>query len=343
MKAARLHGARDLRIDDLPEPGRPGPGEALVEVRAVGVCGSDIHYYNEGGIGTTRLEAPMVVGHEPAGVVLEVGEGVSHVQPGDRVAIDPAMPCGTCENCRLGHPNLCPDIRFFGSAPVDGALRERLVHPVECLFALPDELSLVAGALCEALGVAIHAVDLGHLRPGVSVAIAGCGPVGLMALQVARCAGAAGVFVSDPVPERRAVARSLGADLAIDAADDFAAAVAAATNGRGVDVAFDCATSNVTQAQCCELAKLGGTVVLCGIPPVEEFCLQHSVARRKGLTIKFARRMKHTYPRALELARRGLVQLDALATHRYPLAQVVAAFETAAAMRDGVVKAVIEW
>lgn len=344
MKAARLHGPHDLRVDELPEPSAPGPGEVLLEVTAVGICGSDLHYWQHGGIGDTRLVHPLVMGHEPAGVVLAVGDLVTGLRRGSRVAIDPAVPCGYCEWCAAGHPNLCPNVAFFGSPPTDGALRERLVHPAQCCFELPDGLTAVDGALCETLGVAIHAVDLSHLHPGQSAAVIGCGTVGLMCLQVARCAGAAPLYAVDLLHHRLQVALSLGADHAIDASEmDATQAIEALSGGRGVDVAFDCATSNETPAQACAIAKIGARVVLCGIPPHDRFTLSHASARRKGLTIKFARRMKHAYPRAIKLATRGLVELDMLATHRFGLDQTAAAFELAAARRDGVVKAMIEF
>lgn len=344
MKAARLHGPHDLRIDELPDPPGPGPGEALVEVTAVGICGSDIHYWEQGGIGDARILHPLIMGHEPAGVVVSVGDNVTHLRRGQRVAIDPAVPCGYCEWCAAGHPNLCPNVAFFGSPPVDGALRERLIHPAECLHPLPDDLTAIDGALCETLGVGLHAVDLSHIHPGQSVAILGSGTVGLMTLQVARCAGASPIFVADLIEHRLNVALSLGADHVIDATGtDPVAAVLSVTDGRGVDAAFDCATSNETPGQCCELVKIGGRVVLCGIPDADAFCLSHATARRKGLTIKFARRMKHVYPRAIHLAERGMVQLDALATHRFAIEDSARAFALAAARSDGVVKAVVEF
>jgi L-iditol 2-dehydrogenase len=343
MKAARLHGPHDVRIDRVPPPGPPGPGEALVEIRAVGLCGSDLHYWLDGRIGSTALTRPLILGHEPAGVVLAVGDNVTHLGPGARVAIDPAVPCGYCEWCAAGHPNLCPRVTFFGTPPTDGALREQLCHPAECLHELPDNLTFVDGALCETLGVALHAVDLSHLQPGQSAAIIGCGPVGLLTLQVARCAGATPILVAEPVPERLAMARSLGAEAAIDTRElDAVAAIAALTDGRGVDCAFDCATSTTTQQQVCEAVKIGGRVVLSGIPDHDEFTLRHSTARRKGLTIKFARRMKNVYPRAMTLVSRGLIELDVLATHRFALEHTAEALDLAAARREGVIKAVVE-
>ncbi|MBI5832117.1 MAG: alcohol dehydrogenase catalytic domain-containing protein [Armatimonadetes bacterium] len=315
----------------------------MVAVRAVGLCGSDLHYWLDGRIGETRLERPLIMGHEPAGEIVAVGDNVTHVRPGQRVAIDPAVPCGYCEWCAAGHPNLCPHVRFFGSPPTDGALREQLCHPAECLFPLPENLTFTDGALCETLGVAIHAVDLSHLQPGQTAAILGCGPVGLMTLQVARCAGAGPIYVADEVPERLAMAQALGAELAIDVRMvPSERAILDLTDGRGVDAMFDCATSSETPAQCCEGTKIGGRVVLVGIPPENSFTLHHASARRKGLTVKFARRMPAVYPRALHLASRGMVQMDVLATHSFPLDRAPEAFAVAAERRDGVIKAVVE-
>ncbi len=236
MEAARLYGPRAFRLEDQPEPGPPGPGEVLLAVEAVGICGSDVHYYTDGRIGDTLLTHPLILGHEPAGRVLEVGPNVDHLVPGDTVAIDPAVPCGWCEWCASGHPNLCPNVRFFGSPPTDGAFREQLLHPAECCFRLPEDLTAIDGALCETLGIGLHAVDLAHLHPGLSVVVIGCGPVGLMTLQVARCAGATPLIAVDLLPERLAVATSLGANLTIDASgEETVAEVMRLTDGRGAD------------------------------------------------------------------------------------------------------------
>ncbi len=344
MKAARLHGALDLRLEQVPEPPAPGPGEVLLAVRAVGLCGSDLHYWTDGRIGDTPLTDPLIPGHEPAGEVLAVGPGVTGLAPGDRVAIDPALHCGHCEWCLDGNPNLCPHVRFFGTPPIDGALRERLVHPAEALYRLPDGLDFIDGALAEPLGVAVHAVDLAHLRPGQTAAVLGCGPIGLATLLVARLGGAGPIWATDLLAERRATAARLGADDVFEAADGAAVeAILAATGGRGVDVVFECATSVQTQLEATRVAAIGGCVVLVGIPPEDRFELQHSVARRKGLTVKFARRMRAVYPRALALAARVALDLRALATHRFPLEASAAAFELAAAQADGVIKAVVEW
>ena len=212
----------------------PGPGESLVQVTAVGVCGSDLHWYADGGIGDAALDRPLVLGHEFAGVI----RGGS--REGERVAVDPAIPCEACPLCRAGHQNLCPDVGFAGHGRTDGALREFLAWPTELLHPLPDNVSDADGALLEPLGVAMHAIGLGHLRPGASVGVFGCGPIGVLLIRLARLAGAGVVLAADPLPHRRAAAVEFGADEVWDPAggedltDLVARAVGAGAAGPGL-------------------------------------------------------------------------------------------------------------
>src|SRR5215472_17012428 len=216
MKVARLYAVGDLRLADEPAP-EPGPGESLVKVTAVGICGSDLHWWGEAGIGDARLAHPLVLGHEAAGVIEDGPDR------GRRVAIDPAIPCGTCRPCRDGYRNLCLRIRFAGHGSQDGAMREFMTWPAHRLHPLPAGLSDADGAMLEPLGVAIHALDLGHVLLGASVAVAGCGPIGLLLIQVLRAAGAGQITAFEPLPHRRAAATRLGADLAADPAEMTAA------------------------------------------------------------------------------------------------------------------------
>ncbi len=327
MRAARLYGAGDLRLVDEPIP-VPGPGETLVRVRAVGLCGSDLLWFSCGGIGDARLGKPLVLGHEFAGVIA-AGE-----HEGVRVAVDPAVPCGACEMCRKGHPNLCPNLRFAGHAPEDGALREYLAWPSSCLYPLPDRLSDAEGALLEPLGVALHALDLGRVRPGDAVAVLGCGPIGLLLIQLAQAAGADPLLATERLPHRLEAARAQGAR-AFPADGWEAEALLEATAGRGVDVAFEAAGENAAVETAIRAVRPGGRVVLVGIPADDRTSFPASTARRKGLTLLFARRMKHTYPRALRLAETGKLDLRSLITHRFPLGKVPDAF-AAAARREGI-------
>lgn len=325
MREARLHGVSDLRIATVPPPA-PAAGESVVRVTAVGLCGSDLHWFGEGGIGDARLDGPLVLGHEFAGVV----EGGP--LDGRRVAVDPALPCGDCARCREGNPNLCPHIRFAGHGRQDGCLRERVAWPTGLLHPVPPEVSDSAAAMLEPLGVAIHAYDLGHVRLGAAVAVVGCGPIGLLLLQVARAAGAGALVAVEPLAHRRAAAGEVAGTAAHPDADP-AVTTAAAGVPDGVDVAFEVAGTDEAVATAMRLVRPGGRVVLVGIPARDETTFPASTARRKGLTVALVRRMKNTYPRAIRLVQQGSVALDPLVTHRYPLADGVAAFRFAASRR----------
>ena len=330
MKVVRLHAHGELCLHDEPEP-VPVSGEALVRVKAVGVCGSDLHWFSEGEIGDAKLEHPLVLGHEFAG----------EMDDSQRVAVDPAIPCGQCEFCGRGHPNLCEYMIFAGHGGTDGALREYASYPSRCLFPLPDSLSFTDGAMLEPLGVAIHAADLGRLRPGMSVGVFGCGPIGLLIVQLARLSGASNIVATDILPHRVDTAKRFGADQAILAkAGRELEEIRAATEGRGVDVAFEAAGEQEAVDVSVAAVVPGGKVMLVGIPSDDHTSFQASTARRKGLTIKLVRRMKHTYPRAIELVSKGLVDVRSLVTHRFPLEQAAEAFRLAQ-RREGL-KIIIE-
>ncbi|MEV0650452.1 zinc-binding dehydrogenase [Phytomonospora sp. NPDC050363] len=334
MKVARLHGIGDIRVGEEPDP-VPGAGQSLVRVTAIGLCGSDLHWYGEGGIGDAQLSAPLVVGHEFAGVV------ESGPLKGRRVAVDPAIPCHVCELCREGHPNLCLDIGFAGHGVTDGGLRELLVWPSSRLHPLPDNLSDADGAMLEPLGVAVHSLDLGHVRLGDTVAVIGCGPIGLLLIRLARLAGAATVVASDPLPQRREAATRYGADAVFDPASgaDVNEFLREAV-GVGANVVFEVAGSNDAVATSMLAARPGGRVVLVGIPDPDEIAFPASTARRKGLTIALVRRMKEVYPRAIALVEKGQVDVSSLVSDRYTLDEVAEAFKSATARRG--LKTVVE-
>jgi L-iditol 2-dehydrogenase len=334
MQVVRLHGAGDLRLHDEPMPS-PGTGESLVRVTAVSICGSDIHWFAEGGIGDSHVKQPLVLGHEFAGVIAD-GE-----RSGERVAIDPAIACGVCEFCLEGNPNFCTSMRFAGDGKFDGALREYVAWPAHCLFRLPDSIGNAEGALLEPLGVGIHAIDLGHLRPGMSVGIFGCGPIGLLMVQLARMSGATRIIATDKLPHRLQAAQSFGATDVFQAEGGHEnVQILSATCDRGVDVAFEVAGENDAVETAVAVAKRGARVILVGIPADDRTAFNASTARRKGLTIKMVRRMKHTYPRAISLVERGLVDVHSLVTHRFLLTEAKPAL-VEAEKRSGL-KVVIE-
>ena len=323
VRVARLHGVGDVRVADEARPS-PGAGESLVRVTAVGLCGSDLHWFTEGGIGDAQLTHPLVLGHEFAGVI----QGGS--DDGRRVAVDPAFPCGVCRPCLEGNRNLCLAVRFAGHGANDGGLREFLAWPTELLHPIPETLSDADAAMLEPLGVALHAHDLGKPQAGAVVAVIGCGPIGLCLVQLARAAGASHVVAVEPLGHRRAAAVAMGAHDVLDAAvDNIDAALAEATGGRGVDVAFEAAGTDSGVGFAVKAARPGGRVILVGIPGQDSTTFPASVARRKGLTLKLSRRMKETYPRTIRLVDSGLVDVASIVTHTFPLEKTDEAFRAA--------------
>jgi L-iditol 2-dehydrogenase len=336
MRVARLHGVGDIRLTEEPVPEVPAE-HSLVRVTAVGLCGSDLHWYAEGGIGDARLGNPLVIGHEFAGVI----EGGPRA--GEPVALDPAIPCGICELCQEGHRNLCVRIRFAGHGTQDGALREFVAWPTALLHPLPAGFTAADAAMLEPLGVAIHAVDLAHLRVGASVGVFGCGPIGLLLLQVARAAGAATIVAVDPLPHRLEAARRFGADLALtpdEVGDPGTLAERAGGNRYGVHVAFEVAGTDDAVAVAVNAARPGARVVLVGIPAEDRTSFPAGHARRKGLTILLSRRMKEVYPRGITLVRSGRVDVRSVVSAAFPLDEVDKAFKVAVA-RTGL-KVVVE-
>ncbi len=347
MRAARLHGPGDLRLDTVPHPGPPGPGEVLLRVAVTGICGSDLHSFLDARIGDTRVEAPLTLGHEFAGRIEAAGPNAldglfAPIQPGLRVAVDPAQPCGRCESCERGLPNLCHHLQFCGNFPWGGSLCEWMRMPARCCFPVPEAIDDAGAALLEPLGVAIHAIDLARLRVAGSLAILGAGPIGLCLLQVARIAGASPIFITDRFPWRLELAERLGGVPVHCDRENPVARVLKETAGRGVDVAMEAAWADASIEQAAGMSRLGGRVVLVGIPSDDRLELKHSTARRKGLTIALCRRMKHTYPRAIRLVESGAVDLQALISHRFPLERAAEAFALNAAYRDNVVKVMID-
>lgn len=322
MTAVRLHGAGDLRPHEEPVP-VASAGESLVRVGAVGLCGSDLHWFEHGTIGDAQLSTPLVPGHEFAGVVTD------GPLAGRLVAVDPARPCGSCRACIEGHRNLCPTVRFAGHGTNDGALREFLAWPTDLLYPVPAGFTAADAAMLEPLGVAVHAYDLGKVPLGGTVAVVGCGPIGLCLVQLARAAGATRVVAVEPLEHRRAAATDMGADLALAPGPEAEPELAAATGGDGVDVAFEVAGEDAAVALSVVAARPGGTVVLAGIPATDDTSFPASIARRKGLTLKLSRRMKEVYPRAIALVDRGLVDVRSLVTHTYPLDRSEEAFQVA--------------
>lgn len=341
MRAAVLYGPRDLRIEEV---GRPeiGPYDVLVKVSSVGICGSDVHYYTTGRIGEFVVREPMILGHETSGIVETVGAAVTSLSPGDRVALEPGVPCRRCEHCKTGRYNLCPDVRFFATPPVDGSLCEYVVLPADFAYVIPDTLSLDAAALIEPVSVGIHACRRGAVGAGHSVLIAGAGPIGLITLMVAKAFGATRVFVSDVQPHRLQKAKELGAEAVFNVKeDDVVKEVMAATRGAGVDVAIECAGAEGAFRTCLDTAKSGGVVVLVGLGEAETYRVPMVQLTSKEIDVRGVFRYVYTYPLAIELMIAGKLDVEGIISHRFSFHDVHEAMRYAETGVDGALKVMV--
>jgi L-iditol 2-dehydrogenase len=341
MRVAELIGPRLFRLTEAEAPD-PGPGEVQVRVQAVGVCGSDLHSYAEGGIGPTRCAYPMVLGHEPAGVIVKTGAGVSGWQPGDAVACEPALYCYHCAYCMAGHHNVCSNLRFLSTPGEPGFFRDYVNLPARNLLALPSNLGPNEGSVIEPLSVVLHSMKFGQPQPGETAAVFGAGPIGLLTMAVLKLSGVSRVWAIDPVPARRELARRMGADAAIDpGAVDAGRQLLADTGKRGVDMVFDCAAKGASVRQSIEVARSAGRVVFTGIPSELETPIEFHVWRRKELALFQVRRSNHEGEQARDILSSHAALFAPLVTHTRPLGQIDRAFGQLERYEDGVGKIVI--
>jgi L-iditol 2-dehydrogenase len=342
MRAAVLVERGRVEVRDVPAPSL-GPDDVLVAPRAVGICGSDLHLYRHGRIGSSVVAGAMVLGHEPAGEVVEVGAAVPGLAPGDRVIVEPGISCGSCFWCHAGDYNLCPSVRFLGIPPSDGAMCEQVAVPARFVHRLPEAMSWADGAMIEPFAVGLQATKSAGVAPGDSVVVMGAGPIGLMILQAARIHGATTLIAVDVEPRPLELAGRLGATATLDArAPDLAERVRALTDGRGADHAIEAVGVAQSVQGALGLVRRGGTLTLVGIAPEPGVPLDTITIVRTGITVRSSFRYAHVHPAAIALAADGRVDLRALVTHRYPLGDVARAFDDVANRRDGVVKAVVE-
>ncbi|WP_020573931.1 NAD(P)-dependent alcohol dehydrogenase [Actinopolymorpha alba] len=313
MRAAVLRGVKDLVLEERPVP-TPGPREVLIQVRAVGVCGSDVHYYQHGRIGDFVVNAPLVLGHEASGVVVACGPDVTRHSPGQRVSLEPGVPCFTCTQCRLGRYNLCPAMRFFATPPIDGAFCEYVVLHEEFAHAVPDTLSDDAAALLEPLSVGVWSARKARIAPGTRVLITGAGPIGLVALQTARAFGASEVVVTDVRPHRLALARELGATATVDVST-----TSLAEAGVEADVLIECSGHPPAIGGAIRRVGRAGRVVLVGMGG-DEIPLPLAHVQGYEIEVTGTFRYANTWPAAIALAASGQVDLDRLVSHHFGLA-----------------------
>jgi len=341
MKKAVITGPKRIEIIDVDVP-KPGPGQVLVKVLSIGICGSDLHYYAGDQIGDRDISYPMSLGHEFAGDIAQVGPGVTSVKPGDRILAEPALGCGECEWCKAGRINLCPECKFCGSPPVDGALSQYYILDERQAVKIPDDMSYDSALMAEPLANLIHAFGMCRFEPADTVSIIGCGPIGLLLLQLVRRAGPSEIFVAEKVGYRLEHARRLGADVCIDAAEkDAAEEILAATGGRGVDLAVEAAGDVQAIGQCIEVAKRGGFVLIEGIPGETTIPFDIRTARRKELTVQLCRRCPDPPHKALTMIHDKTIDVDSLITHHFPIGESAGAYRLVYDYTEGAVKVIV--
>jgi L-iditol 2-dehydrogenase len=341
MKAAFLHGLKDIRIQDLEVP-EPRDDEVLIKIAANGICGSDVHFYLEGKLGPFVVDRPYIPGHEASGTIEKVGTEVRNVAPGDRVVLEPGIPCRRCRLCKQGRYNLCPDVVFLSAPPVNGTFAQYVAVPWDFVYPIPDSLEFEQAALIEPAAVGVHAANRAGITAGMSVTILGLGPIGLIALQCARAFGATDIVAVDIEPSRLEFAQSLGATTVIDARrEDTVQAVRRAAKGEGTDVVLETAGSVTTTQQTVQVAGRGGVVVQVGWP--EDNVLPYDIAAvmEKELDIRGLNRYANAYAQAIDLTASGRLDLRSLITHRFPFEQVADAFAFVSRRESGVIKTVV--
>ena len=343
MKAAFLTAIRELEIREVPDPKIQAADEVLLRIDTVGICGSDVHYYNEGNIGSLVVEYPCMTGHECGGTVAEVGGGVTGLKVGDRVAVDPLITCGKCDQCVIGRRHTCRNQRFLacpGQAP--GAIAELLVMPQDCCYVIPDSVSFEEAALCEPLAIGVYAHALSGMAPAHTAAILGSGSIGLCVLAAIRAAADSPVYMTDLLAERVAFAKNYGANWAGNPEKEDIVAAILEHQPKGLDIVFECAGEQDTIDQAVDLLKPGGRLMLVGIPETPRISVVIDVARRHELTIQNVRRQNECVQPAIDLIASGRIDVKPLATHRFTLDQTKEAFDLVLGYSDGVIKAMVE-
>ena len=341
MKVAVMNGIGQMGFIERDIP-TPGPDEVLVKLEYVGICGSDMHYYETGAIGKYVVKPPFVLGHEPGGRVVEVGENVRHLKVGDRVALEPGKTCGHCEFCRKGEYNLCPDVIFFATPPVDGVFQEYVAHEAALCFKLPDNVSTMEGALIEPLAVGFHAANQGGAHAGQTAVVLGAGCIGLVSMMALKVEGVSKVYVVDLMEKRLEKAIELGADGVINGREqDAVEAVMQLTGGRGCDLVIETSGTEICTRQAISMTRKGATIVLVGYSKSGEMTLPLSLALDKELTFKTVFRYRHIYPMAIDAVAAGKVNLKGIVTDIFDFDDIQNAMDKSVSDKNNIVKAVV--
>jgi L-iditol 2-dehydrogenase len=342
MKAVFLTGVRTIEVRETPAPRIVRDDDVIVRSRAVGVCGSALHYYESDRVGADKVAYPFIPGHECAGVVAEVGPAVTRVKPGDTVVIEPAVSCGACDQCRTGRPHTCRKLLFLGHyGELTGGMAEVTRAPERNCVPLPARMTAVQCALAEPLSIALYAAGLAGSVRGKTAAVLGTGPIGLCVIMALKADGSGAVYATEKVEPRRAAATTAGADWTGDPDREDVVAEIAARDSLGLDIVFECCGDQSALDQAVALLRPGGTLVVVGIPLEPRISFDSSKARRREIRVQNVRRQNKCLERAVGMIHAGRIKVDFLVTHTFPLEEAVKAYEIAAARRDGVIKAIV--
>lgn len=342
MKVAVMNGIGKMGYVERPIP-TPADNEVLVKLDYVGICGSDLHYYETGAIGDYVVKPPFVLGHEPGGVVVEVGKNVKHLQVGDKVALEPGKTCGHCYFCRHGLYNLCPDVVFFATPPVDGVFQEYVAHEADLCFKLPENVSTLEGALIEPLAVGFHAANQGEAHAGQTAVVMGAGCIGLVSMMALKAEGVSHVYVVDIMQKRLDKALELGADGVINGKDEDAVKkIMEITGGLGCDLVIETAGTEITTVQAIKMARKGSNIVLVGYSKSGHMDLPMSLVLDKELTFKTVFRYRHIYPMAIEAVATGKVNLKGIVSDIFDFDDIQNAMDRSVSDKSNIVKAVVK-
>lgn len=341
MRAAVYYPGQGIQVDEKPVPPLD-VDKLLVKVVAAGICGSDMHYYKDGHIGEWWIRQPHVLGHEFSGIVAGIGSQVEGFSVGDRVAIEPIIPCETCHACEAGLYNLCTNLRFTGSPHTDGAFQEYVITRPRFTHKIPESMSLKQAALVEPTSIAVHAVHQSAMQAGASIAIIGAGPIGLLTLAVALARGASQAYISDLDDFRLEKARQLGATATINARDDVVKGINKLTDEKGVDIVFEAVGHHSTLEAGLNIVRPDGTLLVIGVSPEEHVSFNMMLAQSKEVTVIPVYLGRNAFPTAMELVASGQVDAELIVTHIFPLSEAKEAMETAAYQKDFAIKVMFD-
>jgi L-iditol 2-dehydrogenase len=344
MKAMMLTGIRQMEMEEIPEPVLVKPNDVKIKMSVLGICGSDIHYYTQGQIGSQVVEYPFTVGHEGAGIVVETGKAVKRVKPGDIIAIEPAMPCWECDQCLAGRHHTCRKLKFLGCpGQAEGCLMEYIVMPEESCFPLRGALTPDHGSISEPLAIGVYAVKKSGGVKGLDVGILGFGPIGMSVMLAARAERAGSFTVTDKIQQRLAIALKEGATSLFNPLEEDFTSMLRQHHPFGLDVVFECCGQQEAFDQAVEVLKPGGRLVVVGIPEFDQWSMNVELTRRKEISLQFIRRQVDCVETALEMMESGKISIANMVTHRFPIDKTKEAFDLVAAYGDGVMKAMIDF